>query len=210
MMELFFKKGFDPQGRGEPRRAHGRQDMVRPGKIIAGRFRGVGTEKNRAGMADMGKLRPGIGNHQLEMLDGDTVGQLDRLFEVIGNQDHPAVGKGLPGNFLDGKAPATAVQVRLSTASAKRFMGGDQDRQGQRIVFGLGQHIGGDTGGSAVASATISTSDGPAIISMRTMPDTCLLASATYWLPGPTITSTRGMVSVPKAKAPIAQAEPAL
>ena len=41
-------------------------------------------------------------------------------------------------------------------------------------------------------------------------PCTWRLASATYWLPGPTITSTRGMVAVPKASAPMAQAEPAL
>ena len=64
--------------------------------------------------------------------------------------------------------------------------------------------------GSAVWSAITSTSLGPASMSMRTRPCTWRLASATYWLPGPTITSTRGMVAVPKASAPMAQAEPAL
>lgn len=52
-----------------------------------------------------------------------------------------------------------------------------------------------------VPSATMSISLGPAIISMATRPYTCLLASATYALPGPTILSTAGTLCVPYAKA---------
>ena len=50
--------------------------------------------------------------------------------------------------------------------------------------------------GLASLSATISTSLGPAIMSMRTLPMTWRLASATYWLPGPTITSTAEMTAL--------------
>ena len=50
---------------------------------------------------------------------------------------------------------------------------------------------------SAVASATTQTSDGPAIMSIPTSPDTTFLAAATYALPGPVILSTGRMVSVP-------------
>ncbi len=51
--------------------------------------------------------------------------------------------------------------------------------------------------GSAVSSATTHTSDGPAIMSMPTSPDTIFLAAATKALPGPVTLSTGAMVSVP-------------
>ena len=51
-------------------------------------------------------------------------------------------------------------------------------------------------------------SEGPAIMSIPTTPNTCLFAEATYAFPGPTILSTRGMLDVPKARAAIACAPP--
>ena len=51
--------------------------------------------------------------------------------------------------------------------------------------------------GSEAPSATTRISLGPAIISMDTCPYTWRLASATNTLPGPTILSTRGTLSVP-------------
>ena len=54
----------------------------------------------------------------------------------------------------------------------------------------------------------MSTSVGPAIMSMPTSPTTWRLASATQRLPGPTILSTRGIVAVPYASAAIAWAPP--
>ena len=62
--------------------------------------------------------------------------------------------------------------------------------------------------GSTVASATIATSDGPAKPSMPTTARPLRFASATYALPGPTITSTGGIDSVPYASAAIACAPP--
>src|SRR5206468_3223556 len=61
---------------------------------------------------------------------------------------------------------------------------------------------------SALPSATISTSLGPAIESMSTWPKQRRFAVATQTLPGPTILSTRGMLLVPKASAAIACAPP--
>ena len=51
--------------------------------------------------------------------------------------------------------------------------------------------------GSAVSSATTQTSDGPAIMSMPTSPETSFLAAATKALPGPVILATGRMASVP-------------
>ncbi len=56
----------------------------------------------------------------------------------------------------------------------------------------------------------IKTSDGPAIISIPTEPDTIFFAIATYILPGPTIFETLGMDSVPYASAAIPCAPPTL
>ena len=64
--------------------------------------------------------------------------------------------------------------------------------------------------GSLFPSATMRISLGPAIMSMETLPKTCFFASATNALPGPTILSTFGTVSVPYARAAIACAPPTL
>ena len=57
-------------------------------------------------------------------------------------------------------------------------------------------------------SAITRISEGPATMSMPTTPKTRRLAAATYALPGPTILSTAGIVSVPNASAPTACAPP--
>ena len=62
--------------------------------------------------------------------------------------------------------------------------------------------------GSAVSSATTHTSEGPAIMSMPTSPETIFFAAATYALPGPVILATGAMLSVPYASAPTACAPP--
>ena len=54
----------------------------------------------------------------------------------------------------------------------------------------------------------MSTSVGPAIMSIPTCPTTWRFASATHRFPGPTILSTRGIVAVPKASAAMAWAPP--
>ena len=56
--------------------------------------------------------------------------------------------------------------------------------------------------------ARTTTSDGPAGRSIATSRETRSLASFTYALPGPQILSTRGIVSVPYAKAAIAGGPP--
>jgi len=60
---------------------------------------------------------------------------------------------------------------------------------------------------SAVLSAMISSSEGPAGASVPTMPKSWRFADATYFPPGPTMTSHLG-IQTPKAKAAIAWAPP--
>ena len=60
------------------------------------------------------------------------------------------------------------------------------------------------------SSANITTSLGPAMVSIPTKPDTSFLAVATYIFPGPTILSTLGIVCVPNVKAAMPCAPPIL
>ncbi len=63
--------------------------------------------------------------------------------------------------------------------------------------------------GRVSGPAMTTTSDGPAKAEgTPTMPDTWRFASATYRLPGPTMTSTASIDSVPKAMAAMAWAPP--
>ncbi|CJB11374.1 Uncharacterised protein [Streptococcus pneumoniae] len=82
------------------------------------------------------------------------------------------------------------IAVALSSCSAC-------DNKSAAIYFAL-----------PVSSATTTISDGPAIISIFTIPYTSRFARATYKFPGPTILSTFGIDSVPYAKAAIACAPP--
>ena len=63
--------------------------------------------------------------------------------------------------------------------------------------------------GSALSSAMTTSSVGPAVRSMPTSPTTRALAAVTYEFPGPAILSTRGRVSVPRARAAMPAAPPA-
>jgi hypothetical protein len=71
----------------------------------------------------------------------------------------------------------------------------DRDDDRPVAVLGLGQQVLADA--SAEASAITTTSDGPRKPSIPTSPLTSRLASWTQRLPGPAMTSTRWMVSVP-------------
>ena len=56
----------------------------------------------------------------------------------------------------------------------------------------------------------MTTSDGPAMLSIPTSPNTIFFATVTYIFPGPTILSTDGIVLVPYVRLAIAWAPPIL
>ena len=53
--------------------------MVRPADIVADRFRRVMAEEDGTGVADLRLDRQRIIEHQLDVLGGDAVGELDRF-----------------------------------------------------------------------------------------------------------------------------------
>ena len=95
-------------------------------------------------------------------------------------------------------ASASAIESVTSTAQASASCSAWESRSAATYA------------GLHVPSATTRISLGPAIMSMFTRPKTWRFASATYALPGPTILSTFGMLSVPYASAATACAPPAL
>ncbi len=95
-------------------------------------------------------------------------------------------------------------QQRVDLARHRVDVGGvgaQQDRLRDLVVLGLREQVHRDPAAGAVPSATTRISDGPAIMSMPTVPNTRRFAAATYALPGPTILSTAGTVAVPYASA---------
>ncbi len=64
--------------------------------------------------------------------------------------------------------------------------------------------------GSALSSASMAISDGPAGKSMSASSRSIIFAAVTYTFPGPTIFCTGAMVSVPRAMAAMACAPPTL
>ena len=84
-------------------------------------------------------------------------------------------------------APAMAARGRVSSSALDGLgdgvgegrVGGDEDGLGALVVFGLGEEVDGDVGRVWAASARMTTSEGPAMLSMPTRPKTWRLASAT-------------------------------
>ena len=112
------------------------------------------------------------------MLGGDGIRKRHRLIEVLHQDDRAEI---LPRGPRDFRARQRG-KLRLDRARdivGERCIIGDQDRLRVGVVLGLRQQIGGDPAGVAGWSAMTSTSEGPAIMSMPTLPNTSRLAAAT-------------------------------
>ena len=130
------------QRRAEPRRAAGGHHMRGAGNVIAHHFGGELAQEQAAGVADPAGPRPGIRRHQAQVLRGDAVGHGDGLRKVV-HQDDAAlpfqsaadgVGAGVGGNLI--------VQLRGHRLNQSGGVG-DQDGGGHRVVFRLGDEVGG-------------------------------------------------------------------
>ena len=147
---------------------------------------------------------------------GDPLGALGDDLEVLGarrlatsiasriegTSDHEAVAlQRRPRDRPRGAPAERRLQRRRQRLGERRTVVTHQ-LDGVLVVLGLGDQVGRDPARAGrCASARMSTSVGPAIMSMPTWPTTWRLASATQRLPGPTILSTRGTVAVPYASA---------
>ena len=120
-----------------------------------------------------------IGGGDLDVLGGDAVGQRRRLVERA-QHDHGA--ERLPSSRRRCCRAAVAASWRSHgrcDRSAEGRIVGHQDGLGGGVVLGLGQQVGREPLRIVVRSAITSTSEGPAMESMPTVPNTCRLAAAT-------------------------------
>ncbi len=113
------------------------------------------------------------------MLGRDFVRDRKRLVQTAAEDGGAVRAERLRDDFGARQLRRLRLQ-RFADPLGQRRGGGDEDGGGERVVLELRQQVGGcGNSASADSSATISTSLGPAIISMSTRPKSCFFASAT-------------------------------
>ena len=128
------------QGRPEPRRARGRQRVVRPREIVADRHRRVLSDEDGSGA---GHARDGpsrIDADELEVLGRQLVGKGERLCQVASHDRRTARREGLAGD----RGRLGVVREQGDDGVREPRAGGDQHCERERIVLGLRDQIDGD------------------------------------------------------------------
>ena len=156
----------------EARRTAGRQHVVGAGGVVAEGRRGARSDEDRAGVAHPRHERGGVGHVQLEMLGSEGVHQLEGRRRVAAGHDGDAVGAADRARRRAGRP-----RLRRGRPALRRRRAAPPWRR-RRARLGRAGRPPASRRGPA-ASATISTSLGPARPSMRTSPITWRLASVT-------------------------------
>src|SRR5579864_1219445 len=73
--------------RGESRGARGRQGVVGAGRVVAERHRREGAHENRPRVLDLRGQAPRVRRDDQQVLRREVVGELDRLSQVVGDDD---------------------------------------------------------------------------------------------------------------------------
>ena len=170
---------------GEARGALGRQRVVRARDVVAERGAAVVADEQAAGAAHARRERLGRGAHQLQVLGRERLGEGQRGLEVLGLRRRPAVGRqqrpgrrSPPRRASPARAPPARAGPRPPTPGPRPPTGSRRGRSARR---------------SRRCRRPRSAAAWP---------------PARRGCPGPTITSTRGTLSVPRASAAIACAPP--
>ena len=158
----------------------GRQHVVRAGHVVADRLRAERAEERRAGMADAWRTPPP------DRASSSAGARAPAGRRVAPPPPSPAPGS--PPHAARQLAAAIAARGRVgssaataaATASARPASSVIRIACAALVVLGLRQQIDRDPARVVVRRRPGSTtSDGPAILSMPTRPNTCRLASAT-------------------------------
>ncbi len=129
----------------EPGRAVGGQYVAGPGHVVTDRGRREWPGEHRARVADERHQCVGIGAHELQVLGGDQVGDLEGLVGRVHEHRVPALGEGggdlvAPGRFAD-------QSVDLARDSLDRVRRPrDQPGEPTRAVLGLHDQVDGREG----------------------------------------------------------------
>ena len=94
-----FDEVIDRQRREEARCSVGRKHMVRAGKIVTERLRGMGPDENGARIAYPRHHEEGFFRHDFQMFGSDFIDSRDCLLHRFGNQEMPEIFKGFQDDF---------------------------------------------------------------------------------------------------------------
>ena len=206
-------KGFEEvpyrESAGEAGAARSGQGMVEAGRVVPQDFRRALPDKEGAVIFQERNPVLPAGNLQFQVLRGNEIRDARRFFPCFVDDDKASRFKGSPGCCGRGKTGQAAFQSRKDTGGAFPVRR-EEPGAGVGVVFGLGQHVGGGEirGFRAGFACDDQYVRGAGVKSMPTSPERRRLAAATYLLPGPAITSARGMEAVPRARAATAWAPP--
>ena len=191
----------DPERAGEAGRAVGGQHVVGPGEVVADRRRRVGAAEHGAGVAHERQQRLGVGDEQLEVLGGDGVGDVDGLLGSVAQHRVAALGEGGLEVLRGGASAARSRRPPRRRASATA----SSQVMSQARPSGPCSAWSDDVDGGPARPAWRRRRPPRPRTGRRTRDGTptspadatSRLACATQALPGPTMTSTGRIDSVP-------------
>ena len=130
----------DREPRGPPRRAPGREDVVRTRSVVAEDLRGR-TEEDRAGVPESTRQSLGFAGRDLEVLGREPIRDQDQAILVL-DPDHAA-----PHDRRSGDVPIRVGEILEAPfeggphAIRKSRVGRRQPDAGVRVVLGLGDQV---------------------------------------------------------------------
>ena len=122
--------------RGKTRRSVRRQHVIGTAEVVADAFTGRIAQEDAAGIAYLWQAFVCIGDHQLQMLRRDLVGDGDALIQITADHQRPIVGQALFDDRSARQTGALYLQLFLHLLG-EGFLCRQQDAAGERIVFGL-------------------------------------------------------------------------
>ena len=182
--------------RGEARRAARRQHVVRADAVVADRHRRPRRRRRPRRPRSAAPARAAPRVDHLDVLGRERVHRLDALRPGRGRAPRRRGAPRRGGRAPRSRPSAAPSATRRATSSASSRDGVTSTTVSSPLpCSACARRSAATTPASAESSARITTSLGPASLSISTRPRTRRLAAATYALPGPTILSTAGTVS---------------
>ena len=121
--------------------------MAGPGDVVPHHLRRILSQEQPAGVFHPLGPGPGVADHQAQVLRCDAVDQVDTFVQGVDEYHSAPVVQSTTGQFAPGLVRQQAVQF-LFHLFHQGFRGGHQDGGGHRVVFRLGDQVGGTKGGA--------------------------------------------------------------
>ena len=174
----FFHKTFGRQRREEPGCATGGKYMVRAGNIIADRFRRIVAEEDRACVPNQAQQFKGILDGKFQVLRRDRVGDLGSPLQVLNENDRAEAVDRLARDLFSGEIGELALDLALTLSISSREVVTRME-EASSSCSACESRSEATNSASALLSAMIRISLGPAIMSISTCPKTYRFAVAT-------------------------------